>query len=176
MLRRVIQIPNTSTLVSLTRASPAYRPVAALLGPGPRNMSSQPQIKQVLPAVSKQYDKALEAGDAFFYPSEVHVLPESSTGTRVPWVLRNVPALLQKPTPNAVKPDEESNASAAAEEAKKREENKPAQNKDDVFAPPYVPNLLVKEMDEGVVLLNKFCVVPRHFLMVTKGEPRRHRF
>lgn len=43
------------------------------------------------------------------------------------------------------------------------------QNKSDVFAPPYVPNLHVKDLGKDhVMLLNKFCVVPQHFLMVTR--------
>jgi hypothetical protein len=41
--------------------------------------------------------------------------------------------------------------------------------------PPYVPNLFVaegKDVDEDedyIILLNKFCVVPGHILLVTKG-------
>ena len=42
------------------------------------------------------------------------------------------------------------------------------QNQRDVFAPPYVPNLLVKELDNFTVLLNKYCVLPGHFLLVTR--------
>jgi len=129
-----------------------------------RTMTSQAEVKKIPAQVAAQYDKALKAEDAFYYPSEVHILPDSSTGTRVPWILRNVPALLQKPTPNAIKPEDG---------PKSKEDKQPQQNKDDVFARPYVPNLLVKECEEGVVLLNKFCVVPRHFLMVTKGGLRR---
>ncbi|KDN45733.1 hypothetical protein K437DRAFT_224121 [Tilletiaria anomala UBC 951] len=114
-------------------------------------MTSQSEIKRIFFGVMQQYEKAITTGDAFFYPSEVHVLHESSTGLQVPWILRNVPSLLEKPTPNA-----------------KRDETGLQQNKSDPFLPPYVPNLLVKECDEGVILLNKFCVVPKHFLLITK--------
>ncbi|CCO36412.1 hypothetical protein BN14_10546 [Rhizoctonia solani AG-1 IB] len=47
--------------------------------------------------------------------------------------------------------------------------------KPDPFAPPYVPDLFIGELkdeldgDEYVILLNKFSVIPGHFLMVTKG-------
>jgi len=47
-------------------------------------------------------------------------------------------------------------------------------SKPDPFAPPYIPNLVVGELndeegeDDYVVLLNKFSVVPSHFLLVTK--------
>ena len=54
-------------------------------------------------------------------------------------------------------------------EPEDKKQDKPHQSPSDPFLPPYVPNLLVKECEEGVVLLNKFCVVPRHFLLVTKG-------
>ena len=73
--------------------------------------------------------------------------------------IRYAPALAKKPT---------------KAEGGKQAAKKPA----DPFAPPYIPNLFVAEADSTqledgepshVVLLNKFCVVPRHFLLVTKG-------
>ena len=66
-------------------------------------MTSQPDAKKIPALVAKQYEAAVSSKDAFFYPSDVFVLPESSTGVKVPWLLRNVPALLEKPTPNAVR-------------------------------------------------------------------------
>ena len=44
-------------------------------------------------------------------------------------------------------------------------EDKP---KIDPFAP-YEPELFVQEYGDYVVLLNKFCVVPHHLLIITKG-------
>lgn len=32
------------------------------------------------------------------------------------------------------------------------------------------PDLLVKELDEHLLLLNKFAVIPNHMLVVTKGK------
>lgn len=134
--------------------------------------------------VAQQYDRALAAGDAFYFPSQVRVLtqpanPAAAAGAPEPpkdapaaerelktlhidFVVRSVPALLHKPTPNAVKPE------AVPEPA--QTQNQPQQNPKDPFAPPYVPNLLVSESEAegGVVLLNKFCVVPRHLLLVTR--------
>lgn len=131
---------------------------------------------QLRKKTAKQYDQALAAGDAFYFPSQVHVLTQAANPqaaadqTHAPadakpeereiktldvdFVVRSVPALLKKPTPNAVKPAEK----------------QPQQNKEDPFAPPYVPNLLISEQEPegGVVLLNKFCVVPRHMLLVSR--------
>lgn len=135
-------------------------------------MSTAAQLRK---KVAKQYDQAINAGDAFYFPSQVRILtqpanpqaasgtPEVLAGTKledrelktldIDFVVRTVPSLLRKPTPNAVKP-------AAGQ---------PQQNKADPFAPPYVPNLLVSDQEaEGIILLNKFCVVPRHVLLVTK--------
>ncbi|CBQ73725.1 related to APA2-ATP adenylyltransferase II [Sporisorium reilianum SRZ2] len=119
-------------------------------------MSSQPSIpdsdlKSLATEVKKKFDVAIAEGNAYFYPSEKITLQESEA-TGVVWQIRTVPALLKKPKANDAP-----------------SEPKPQQNESDVFAPPYVPNLLVKELGaDHVVLLNKFCVVPQHFLMVTR--------
>ncbi|CAE6486236.1 unnamed protein product [Rhizoctonia solani] len=48
-------------------------------------------------------------------------------------------------------------------------------DKPDPFAPPYIPDLFVGELkdeldgDEFAILLNKFSIIPGHFLMVTKA-------
>ena len=114
-------------------------------------------LKSLASDVKKQFDVAIAEGDAFFYPSEKITLQESST-TGVLWQIRTVPALLKK--------SQSSSTPAAPQE--EEQPKKPTQNKSDVFAPPYVPNLLVKELGDHVMLLNKFCVVPQHFLMVTR--------
>ncbi|WFD23639.1 ATP adenylyltransferase [Malassezia equina] len=109
-------------------------------------------LDNLVSAVSKQYETAIGSGDAFFYESQVSVAKTDDVKNVVPWQIRNVPALLKKPK---VVSDEQKT-------------DNPQQNKADVFAPPYVPNLLVKELDDFTLLLNKFCVLPRHFLLVTK--------
>ncbi len=112
------------------------------------------ELKTLATLVRKKFDVAIAAGDAFFYPSDKITLQESEA-SGVAWQIRTVPALLKKPSDNKT-PESKS------------PEDKPQQNKSDVFAPPYVPNLHVKDVGEHVMLLNKFCVVPQHFLMVTR--------
>ncbi|CDW98460.1 hypothetical protein, partial [Sporisorium scitamineum] len=101
------------------------------------------ELKSLATEVKKKFDVAIAEGDAYFYPSDKVTLQESEA-TGVVWQIRTVPALLKKPKANG---------------APAQEESKPQQNKSDVFAPPYVPNLLVKELGpDHVMLLNKFCV------------------
>ncbi|PWZ00229.1 hypothetical protein BCV70DRAFT_200381 [Testicularia cyperi] len=130
-------------------------------------LPTEAELRPLAAKVKKQFDVAIAEGDAFFYPSEAITLQES-TDTGVLWQIRTVPALLKKPKANA-----SSEVDGKAEDSTKdeKEDSKPKkaeQNKSDVFAPPYVPNLLVEELDDHIVLLNKFCVVPQHFLMVTR--------
>lgn len=115
-------------------------------------------LKSLSSEVKKQFTTAITESDAFFYPSQKVTLQESSK-TGILWQIRTVPALLKKPKANDSTPPKE--------EAKQKGEAE--QNRQDVFAPPYVPNLHVKDLGQDhVVLLNKFCVVPQHFLMVTR--------
>ncbi|SPO26521.1 related to APA2 - ATP adenylyltransferase II [Ustilago trichophora] len=123
-------------------------------------------LKSLASEVKSKFDVAIADGDAFFYPSEKITLQESEA-SGVLWQIRTVPALLKKPKATASS-NSDTDASKAEETKKKKEQGKVEQNKSDVFAPPYVPNLLVKELGEHVMLLNKFCVVPQHFLMVTR--------
>lgn len=117
-------------------------------------------LKSLALAVKKKFDVAIAQGDAFFYPSEKITVQESEA-TGVLWQIRTVPALLKKPKANGTD-------SCSEETEQQANVSKPEQNKSDVFAPPYVPNLVVRELAEHVMLLNKFCVVPEHFLMVTR--------
>ncbi|GAA5887477.1 hypothetical protein JCM6882_001422 [Rhodosporidiobolus microsporus] len=108
-----------------------------------------------------QYSKALAAGTLLFTESEVVELDDEQTG--IPFEVRYAPALAKKPSNEPKKEDE------GKEESKEFF---------DPFAPPYQPDLFVTEeavkedaQDAGegfVVLLNKFCVTPRHFLLCTK--------
>ncbi|KAJ9477804.1 Diadenosine 5',5'''-P1,P4-tetraphosphate phosphorylase 2 [Pseudozyma hubeiensis] len=123
-------------------------------------MSSQAPIpdsdlKSLASIVKKKFDVAIAEGDAFFYPSKKITLQESES-TGILWQIRTVPALLKKPKSNDSTPTQQT--------------SKPEQNKSDVFAPPYVPNLHVTDLgSDHVLLLNKFCVVPQHFLLVTRS-------
>lgn len=119
-------------------------------------LPSDAELKTLAKDVKKKFALAIEQGDAFFYPSDKIVLRGSDT-TQVLWQIRTVPALLKKPTPNAI------HTPSDGEEKKDRT----GQNPKDVFAPPYVPNLLVRDLQDHALLLNKFCVVPQHFLLVT---------
>ncbi|GAA6012630.1 hypothetical protein JCM11491_005460 [Sporobolomyces phaffii] len=105
--------------------------------------------------IKQQYAQAVKAGSVLFTESEVVELDDEQTG--IPFEVRYAPALAHKPN----KADGDAG-------------DKPR----DPFAPPYQPDLFVAEdvvkedeHDQGesfVVLLNKFCVTPRHFLLVTK--------
>ncbi|KAH7916543.1 ATP adenylyltransferase-domain-containing protein [Hygrophoropsis aurantiaca] len=113
--------------------------------------------------IPKSFDAALASGDLFFYNSEIHEHNEID----ITFEIRLCPALQKKPKP--VEPP--SNTDSGVSPTNQPDE--PAR-KPDPFAPPYVPNLHVGDMhDEDsstdyVVLLNKFCIVPNHFLLVTK--------
>ncbi|KAF8497653.1 ATP adenylyltransferase-domain-containing protein [Gautieria morchelliformis] len=97
------------------------------------------------------FDEALSSGDLLFFPSSVH--PHLDSG--VQFELRLCPALQHKPNPSA-------NLVSVGE----------SNERPDPFAPPYNAKLLVGELesDDGdyIVLLNKYSVVPKHFLLVTK--------
>jgi len=89
-----------------------------------------------------QYDLATTSGDVTFTESEVHQVLDGGINFQI----RFAPLLANKP---------------------QKSHSKEKENRD-VFAPPYIPNLFVAEADGYVVLLNKFAVQPRHFLLVTK--------
>jgi ATP adenylyltransferase len=98
--------------------------------------------------LSSCYDKALSSGDLCFFSSTVHKYVEYD----VEYQIRLCPALQKKHV------------------AVGQEPAKPL----DPFAPPYTSNLFIGEIhdkegdQEYAVLLNKYSVVPRHFLLVTK--------
>ncbi|GAA5913945.1 hypothetical protein JCM8208_007007 [Rhodotorula glutinis] len=120
-------------------------------------MTSTAVLTGLAPKLKSQYNAALKAGSLHFTDSDEIELEDEATG--IPFEVRYAPALAKKPTADK----------AAASTA-----SKPV----DPFAPPYQQDLfvaeeIVKEDDDDsgegfVVLLNKFCVTPRHFLLVTK--------
>lgn len=125
------------------------------------NPSNQ-QLKELGPLVAQKFDTALNAGDAFFFDSAVHVTgDEVKEGmpavASVPWQVRIVPALLKKPNANK---DEKKDA--------------PKQNKQDVFAPPYVPNLLVAEFPDYTVLVRASTNTVEQILCAPPPLSARH--
>lgn len=125
-------------MLPVVRTIGLLRPVAKTLTR--RYFMNPSNLDNLVSAVSKQYETAIGSGDAFFYESQVSVAKTDDVKNVVPWQIRNVPALLKKP--KVVSDDQKT--------------DKPQQNKADVFAPPYVPNLLVKELDDFTLLVRKY--------------------
>ncbi|KAG2354358.1 ATP adenylyltransferase [Suillus spraguei] len=119
------------------------------------------KASDIISALPSRFEAAQSSGDLFFFPSEVSKHEEIG----VEWEIRLCTALQKKPvvTPPAGK----------AEIAPSNQSDKTVKNSDP-FTPPYVPNLHVGDLcnkssgAEYGVLLNKYSVVPHHFLLVTK--------
>lgn len=130
-------------------------------------------FSSILTKVARQYESALNSNSIFFYPSKVSILPQdiegSARSTTIPWTIRCVPALLDKAKEKNQREKHvtSTKASDVNKDAQKQQQQR-QQNPNDVFAPPYHPDLLVEELPKHTILLNKFCVVPKHFLLVTK--------
>lgn len=118
----------------------------------------------LLGKVLKQYENAVKAKSVNFYPSQSTIalqdIPGPSSTISIPWTIRCVSALLDKEKDKMAKKSTSNSESNGSQQ----------QNKEDVFSPPYHSDLLVEELPEHTVLLNKFCVVPKHFLLVTRGK------
>ncbi|KAJ7593980.1 ATP adenylyltransferase-domain-containing protein [Mycena floridula] len=110
------------------------------------------QVK-IIAKIPSSYEKGLESGDLFFFASTIH----SHVELNVPYEITLCPALQKKPalpTPHFETPP----------------------RKDvDPFSPPYNPNLFVgylrdedQQQEEYAIMMNKYSVVPRHFLLVTR--------
>ncbi|KAJ1300367.1 hypothetical protein OPQ81_005186 [Rhizoctonia solani] len=106
---------------------------------------------EVVSSVYSKFEAAKSSGALFFYPSTLSRVTERGFNFEI----ATCPALQKKPVlpaPDFAKVD-----------------------KPDPFAPPYVPELFIGELkdelegDEYAILLNKFSVIPGHFLMVTKS-------
>ncbi|KAI0027818.1 HIT-like domain-containing protein [Vararia minispora EC-137] len=106
----------------------------------------------ILTGIPRAYETAKAAGDLLFFPSEIHTNHDCAVNFRITLC----PALQDKPVLPA--PDFRSGQ----------------HGEKDPFAPPYNSNLFVGSLKYGgsgaeyVVLLNKYSVVPHHFLLVTK--------
>lgn len=121
--------------------------------------------RDIISSLTKSFDKASSQGDLLFFPSTTHVHRDEQL--KIEFEIRLCPALQKKPAlpvphfdPNITSQDE-----------------LPPQDhnggRSDPLAPPYVPNLHVGDLKdedgtEYAVLLNKFSVIPHHFLLVTR--------
>ncbi|PWN23189.1 hypothetical protein BCV69DRAFT_297137 [Microstroma glucosiphilum] len=127
-------------------------------------MSSSTSIPRDLPSlIAKQYDSALSSGSAFFYPSDVHSIKdqEGEDGPSMQWTVRRCEALREKAKEKKRKEEAKSGRDEPATQ-------KGGQNPSDVFAPPYDKDLLIAELGDHTLLLNKFALIPHHFLLVTR--------
>jgi len=113
--------------------------------------------------VPERFDNALKSGDLLFFPSTITKHVDSD----IEYEIRLCPALQHKlplPTPNFNDTDADAGLGLSGNGGKVF----------DPFAPPYNANLYIGELkdqeseEEFVVLLNKYSVVPQHFLLVTK--------
>ncbi|KAF5380465.1 hypothetical protein D9615_004622 [Tricholomella constricta] len=116
----------------------------------------------IIASVSKNFAHARDSGDLFFFPSTVAKVEELG----VEFEIRLCPALQRKPQPRTL--DHETNSVAKAGFADDRERNRV-----DPFTPPYNANLHIGDLKdedgtEYVVLLNKYALVPDHFLLITR--------
>ncbi|KAF8210649.1 HIT-like domain-containing protein [Mycena galopus ATCC 62051] len=111
---------------------------------------------EILTKLGPSFEKAQAEGDLLFFPSTI--VKHAECG--IEYEIRLCPALQNKPnlpTPHFTAQD-----------------NTPSQKKADPFEPPYNQNLFIGELrdednaEDYVVLLNKYSVVPQHFLLVTK--------
>ncbi|RMD39172.1 hypothetical protein DV735_g5957, partial [Chaetothyriales sp. CBS 134920] len=123
-------------------------------------------------AVRQKFASARRSGDLVFSETQLAIL---HTRDGVPFQLRYCPALSKKPKQKAVAgvPVSERNEKAdekADEKAKARTRAK------DPFDNPS-PELLISETATGshILLLNKFPVIPNHFILATKtNKPQTH--
>ncbi|KAF8160758.1 ATP adenylyltransferase-domain-containing protein [Crassisporium funariophilum] len=116
----------------------------------------------IVAKVSACFENACNTGDLLYFPSTIVKHVDSG----VEYEIRLCPALQHKPH----LPTPHFNAATDAGLAVQGNRGKLF----DPFAPPYNVNLHVGELrdeesqEEFVVLLNKFSIVPQHFLLVTK--------
>ncbi|KAF8635245.1 hypothetical protein AX17_004018 [Amanita inopinata Kibby_2008] len=117
---------------------------------------------EIIASLPKKYQVALQSGDLHFYPSTIATHTELDTEFEI----RVCPALQKKPSLPNPHFDNTTNVVTSNLDGVDR--------KHDPFAPPYNSNLHVgtlldEQMEsEYVVLLNKYSVVPEHFILVTK--------
>jgi len=117
----------------------------------------------IVSSIPSRFDNALKTGDLFFFPSTI----EKHFEQEIQYEIRLCPALQHKP---ALPTPHFSNDLIDSEITLETPKGK----KSDPFLPPYNKNLHVGDLkdelsqEEYTVLLNKYSVVPQHFLLVTK--------
>ncbi|KAF9972181.1 bifunctional AP-4-A phosphorylase/ADP sulfurylase [Actinomortierella ambigua] len=109
------------------------------------------------------YSSALKSGDLIFTPSEIHHSIE--TEFNVEFDITYAPALAKKPHGLLEKVEEDQASTGASRPSTPVAKNVSMTNP---FLP-HSPALYVTDAgDKHKILLNKFCIVPEHFLIVTK--------
>ncbi|KAG6335577.1 hypothetical protein ID866_3517 [Astraeus odoratus] len=119
---------------------------------------------EIIRSIPDKFQTALSSGDLLFFPSEIRLHCDIG----IEFEVRLCPALQAKPAQRQ----------AGGEALVSREPDTNSPGKSNPFAPPYPSNLYVGDLSlededgtaEYVILLNKFSVVPRHFLLVTKVQ------
>ncbi|THU95382.1 HIT-like protein [Dendrothele bispora CBS 962.96] len=113
------------------------------------------QPSEVVDKIPSAFDKGLASGDLLFFPSSVHHIEEGG----ITYEIRLCPALQKK----------------SETKAKDVSPTQSVKKSIDPFSPPYNPNIFVgylPSQDQGdeayAILMNKYSVVPYHFLMITK--------
>ncbi|KAF9478822.1 ATP adenylyltransferase [Pholiota conissans] len=111
----------------------------------------------IISKLTTSFEAARRSGDLLFFPSTI----TKHTDSDVEYEIRLCPALQHKAIPPKSITDPE-----PAYDDRRKDQNP--------FAPPYNKNLYIGELkdeetqEEFVLLLNKYSVVPQHFLMITK--------
>ncbi|KAG0173765.1 bifunctional AP-4-A phosphorylase/ADP sulfurylase [Apophysomyces sp. BC1015] len=95
--------------------------------------------------IEQRYNDALKNKDLFYFEGSISKKHVQGMEFEITFV----PSLAKKPTSDDTKQTE------------------PKEKKANPFLPPD-PALVVKELDHHRIVLNKFCVVPHHILVVTK--------
>ncbi|KZF24984.1 5',5'''-P-1,P-4-tetraphosphate phosphorylase 2 [Xylona heveae TC161] len=109
-------------------------------------------LSETLPSIVRnRFNAAKAAGSLIFSPTELTVIHTAG----VPFQLRYCPALAKKPTPKDGQ----------------RETNRPSKKPDPFDNPPQ--DLLVAdtppELPNHILVLNKFPIIPQHFILATKA-------
>lgn len=130
----------------------------------PKTMASSskqfPVPSTFFETLTSTYEAAVKSGDLIFTPTSTQI--ESIDD--INYVYSVIPTLKEKP--NAIK---EKAKKEVEEESKEKEvsDSKPF----DPFDPPSPPlTVLPSYAEDYAVVLNKFAVVPRHFILITKKQ------
>ncbi|KAG6900484.1 hypothetical protein C0993_009794 [Termitomyces sp. T159_Od127] len=115
---------------------------------------------EIISSISNKFIGARECGEVFFFPSTVQKHKELG----VEFEIRLCPALQKK------------SVAGGGPFTKDTKDQIQEGTRSDAFTPPYNPSLHVGDLQDSdgtnyVILLNKFALLPDHFMLVTKGLP-----